>query len=106
MYRPPSSLVGIATSDQRKTPRNRGFSHYGGCQNGRVHFSTVITYSFENLGAHRVFLEILESNIASRSLCEAVGFRQEGVYRDGYRDESGRFHNLIPYGLLKTDSSP
>ena len=55
------------------------------------------------LAMHRIFLEIVEGNVASRRLCEAVGFRAEGLYRDGYRDANGAFHNLIPYGMLATD---
>jgi len=50
-----------------------------------------------------MFLEVLESNEASRRLCESVGFRAEGLYRDGYRDEAGSFHNLVPYGMLAGD---
>lgn len=47
--------------------------------------------------------EIVETNVASHRLCESVGFRAEGLYRDGYRDDAGGFHNLAPYGMLAMD---
>lgn len=70
---------------------------------GRFALTYAIDLAFKTLGCHRLFLEIVETNVASRRLCEAVGFRPEGLYRDGYRDDSGGFHNLIPYGRLATD---
>jgi catechol 2,3-dioxygenase-like lactoylglutathione lyase family enzyme len=53
---------------------------------------------------HRIFIEVLESNEPMRRLCERVGFHVEGLYRDGYCDEAGTFHNLVPYGLVRGDS--
>ncbi|HKU82103.1 MAG TPA: GNAT family N-acetyltransferase [Candidatus Tumulicola sp.] len=73
---------------------------------GRFALRAAIGLAFGQLGAHRIFLEIVEANVASRRLCESVGFRPEGVYRDGYCDETGEFHNLIPYGMLATDAQP
>ncbi len=55
---------------------------------------------FEELGVHRIFLEVVEDNIAARALYERAGFRQEGCYSDGFRSPSGEFRNLIPYGIL------
>lgn len=70
---------------------------------GRYALTYAIDLAFKRRQCHRIFLEIVETNLASRRLCEAVGFRPEGVYRDGYRDDAGAFHNLIPYGMLATD---
>lgn len=70
---------------------------------GRFALGYAIDFAFNELHVHRVFGEIVETNIASRKLCEAAGLRAEGVYRDGYRDESGQYRNLIPYGILATD---
>lgn len=55
---------------------------------------------FNELGVHRMFLEVAEANTGARALYECVGFSPEGCYRDGYRADDGAFHNLIPYGLL------
>jgi RimJ/RimL family protein N-acetyltransferase len=62
----------------------------------------LLRYGFEELGIHRVFLEVLERNTAAQALCERLGFCREGCYRDGYRAADGTYHNLIPYGLLAT----
>lgn len=56
----------------------------------------------EELSVHRIFVEIVETNVASRKLCEALGFQCEGLYRDGYRDDTGTYHNLVPYGIVRT----
>ncbi len=50
--------------------------------------------------AHRIFLEVVERNAGARALYEGLGFKVEGCYRDGYRNEDGTYENLIPYGLL------
>jgi catechol 2,3-dioxygenase-like lactoylglutathione lyase family enzyme len=71
---------------------------------GRFALEYAKSYGFGDLGVHRIFLEVVESNAPCRRLCERFGFRAEGVYRDGYRDESGAFHDLIPYGLIATDA--
>jgi ribosomal protein S18 acetylase RimI-like enzyme len=73
------------------------------CGAGRFAMEYAIRYGFDDVGAHRIFLEVLESNYAARRLYESVGFRDEGLYRDGYLDESGAFRNLVPYGMLISD---
>lgn len=70
---------------------------------GRFALERAIEFAFNEANAHRIFLEVLESNAVCRRLVERVGFRAEGVYRDGYRDENGAYHNLVPYGLLNAD---
>lgn len=63
--------------------------------------------AFDELQAHRVFLEVREDNVGTRRLCERLGFSQEGVYRDGFRDErTGEFRNLVPYAMLERDYGP
>ena len=54
-------------------------------------------------GAHRMFLEVVERNRGARALYEALGFKAEGCYRDGYRDDDGTYENLIPYGILESE---
>jgi catechol 2,3-dioxygenase-like lactoylglutathione lyase family enzyme len=73
---------------------------------GRFALKFTIARAFDELGARRIFLEVLESNAPMRGLCEALGIEPEGLYRDGYRDESGSFHNLVPYGMVREDARP
>lgn len=66
-----------------------------------------IEEAFQNRGAHRIFIEIREDNDRARAMCERLGFKAEGLYRDGFRDAvSGEYKNLIPYGLVRTDFRP
>ena len=55
-------------------------------------------------GAHRIFIEIREDNDRARAMCERLGFKAEGLYRDGFRDTvTGEYKNLIPYGLVRAE---
>jgi RimJ/RimL family protein N-acetyltransferase len=63
-----------------------------------------IDQAFQERKAHRVFIEIREDNDRARAMCERLGFKAEGLYRDGYCDAvTGEYKNLIPYGLLRSD---
>ena len=70
---------------------------------GRYATEFAIARGFDQLHVHRIFLEVLASNVIARRLYERLGFRAEGFYRDGFRDEKGSFHNLVPYGMLADD---
>jgi RimJ/RimL family protein N-acetyltransferase len=55
-------------------------------------------------GAHRISIEIREDNDRARAMCERLGFKAEGLCRDGFRDAiTGEYKNLIPYGLVRAD---
>lgn len=73
---------------------------------GRFALQYAIERGFRQLHVHRIFLEIVETNEVSRGLCESLGFRVEGCYRDGYHSEQTGYQNLIPYGLLASDKRP
>jgi diamine N-acetyltransferase len=67
---------------------------------GRFAMGYALQYAFRELGVHRVYLEVLENNEAARRLYESAGMQAEGMFRDGYREESGLFRNLVPYGMI------
>ncbi|MDQ6823768.1 MAG: GNAT family N-acetyltransferase [Candidatus Eremiobacteraeota bacterium] len=63
-----------------------------------------LRHAFIESDAHRIFLEIRENNARIRRMVARLGFKEEGCYRDGFRDQStGRYENLIPYGLLASE---
>ncbi len=63
-----------------------------------------IEQAFKERKAHRIFIEIREDNARARAVCESLGFKPEGLYRDGFRDAvTEEYKNLIPYGILRTD---
>lgn len=76
-----------------------------GCGAGRYAIAYAKHYAFDALKVHRIFLEVIETNERARRLYERAGFRQEGVYRDGFRHDDGRFANLVPYGMLESEPS-
>jgi RimJ/RimL family protein N-acetyltransferase len=68
---------------------------------GSFALECALRRAFEELHAHRVFLEVREDNAAMCRLAGRAGLLREGVYRDGYyHNESGRYVNLCPYGML------
>ena len=70
---------------------------------GRFAVEYAIERGFGQLGVHRICLEVLSGNASARRLYERLGFRMEGLYRDGYRSDSGAFLNLVAYGMLTGD---
>ncbi len=64
----------------------------------------MVARAFDDLGAHRVYLEVTADNTAARTLYERAGFVLEGTWRDGFRDAaSGGFKDLCAYGMLARD---
>ena len=59
----------------------------------------VIRIAFDELSAHRLWLDVFEHNARARHLYESLGFVQEGVLREAfYRD--GKHYSLILMSLL------
>jgi RimJ/RimL family protein N-acetyltransferase len=64
----------------------------------------MVDRAFDDLGAHRVYLEVTADNTAARALYERSGFVLEGTWRDGYRHAAtGTFKDLCAYGMLARD---
>jgi RimJ/RimL family protein N-acetyltransferase len=57
-------------------------------------------YAFRTIGAHRMYLEVAAHNATARALYERCGFVQEGLWREGFRDNEGAYHDLAGYGML------
>jgi RimJ/RimL family protein N-acetyltransferase len=61
----------------------------------------MIDRAFDDLAAHKVYLEVTADNAPARALYERTGFVLEGTFRDGYRDErTGTYKDLCHYGML------
>jgi diamine N-acetyltransferase len=66
---------------------------------GRRMLREVIRVAFEELGAHRLFLDVFEDNARARHLYESLGFAYEGTLREAaLRD--GEFCTLRLMSLL------
>jgi RimJ/RimL family protein N-acetyltransferase len=51
-------------------------------------------------GWHRIGLKVVQDNQRAFRLYEKMGFQKEGVIRDGYFGEDGKYHNEVEMGLL------
>lgn len=59
----------------------------------------VVRYAFEKMGMNRIQLKAAAGNRKSQKVAERLGFKQEGVERDGEKCLSG-FWDLNVYSLL------
>ena len=69
---------------------------------GRKVLEELMRIVFEDLGAHRLFLDVFEDNARARHLYESVGFLYEGTLRDGAR-RNGGYCNLRLMGMLESE---
>ena len=57
---------------------------------GRAAMELIVERGFAVHGAHRVWLDMVTTNEAARRTYEALGFVEEGVLREVWRNEEGR----------------
>ncbi len=65
----------------------------------------LVTYSFAELGLHRVEIRAAPENQRSRAIPERLGFRQEGVRREA-EWLYDHYVDLVVYGLLAGEWPP
>jgi ribosomal-protein-alanine N-acetyltransferase len=65
-------------------------------------YCNVLTVLFSDWNLHRVYLETLSSNVAARSLYDALGFKVEGFGREAILRIGNRV-DLVYYGLLGSE---
>lgn len=98
-------LIGLKDTDQinKKTEigywLSESFQHQGivtrSCQ-------TLINYAFDNMNMNRIQIKAATDNLKSRRVSERLGFKNEGIERDGELHSRG-FVDLVVYSLLKAD---
>jgi diamine N-acetyltransferase len=67
---------------------------------GRGILKEVIRIAFEELRAHRLFLDVYEDNARARHLYESLGFVYEGLMRDAAQRD-GTYCNLCMMSMLE-----
>jgi diamine N-acetyltransferase len=66
---------------------------------GRFMLSGILDYVFRELRAHRLWLDVFETNLRALHVYESVGFRREGILREAiFRD--GEYHTQILMSML------
>lgn len=69
---------------------------------GRGALQLIKQFVFEQLGAHRLWLDVVDHNERARLLYESEGFVVEGTLRDA--DEyDGRYHSLVIMSMLENE---
>ena len=63
----------------------------------------VLTWIFQDLGAHRVSLRCSDLNLRSRRVAERCGFILEGHLRENRRDPDGVYSGDLFFGLLRQE---
>ena len=63
---------------------------------------TLLSFAFQNLNLHRVYLRTFEFNSRGQRCFEKCGFKQEGALREAvFRD--GRYWDVIEMGILEDE---
>jgi len=62
----------------------------------------IIGHAFEKLGLHRIYLGVNSLNHRAIKCYTQIGFKNEGVSREGIRSSSGMV-DIINMGLLKSE---
>jgi diamine N-acetyltransferase len=73
-----------------------------GAGRGRQACELVLQYVFDALGAHRLSLDVIETNERAARLYDSLGFQREGVMRDAFR-HGAECRSLILMSLLATE---
>lgn len=59
----------------------------------------LVDVAFDDLGAHRLWLDVVEQNDRARHVYRRVGFVEEGLMRDAFLN-GGRHHGLVLMSML------
>lgn len=62
----------------------------------------LLDFLFNEMGAHRVWLEVFASNLRAQRAYEKVGFVREGTMREQWFSE-GQWHDEHIYGILRDE---
>lgn len=60
----------------------------------------LLCYAFQELGLHKVYLNVLEGNARARRFYEKCGFAQEGISKDAIMAADG-YQSLVWYGIIE-----
>lgn len=72
---------------------------------GRAALRELLRHAFEDLGAARVWLDVMTENARARAAYRAAGFVEEGVLRSAIVGADGERHSLAVMSVLRADWS-
>jgi ribosomal-protein-serine acetyltransferase len=63
----------------------------------------LIDYAFDEMNLNRIQIKAASENLKSQGIPDRLGFKREGIERDGELHNRG-FVDLVVFGLLKADT--
>jgi diamine N-acetyltransferase len=69
---------------------------------GRVVLEAVVSKVFDEVGAHRLWLDVFEHNARARHVYRSAGFVEEGVLRECVR-QTERYASLVVMSILEDE---
>ncbi|QNI34468.1 GNAT family N-acetyltransferase [Alloacidobacterium dinghuense] len=86
-------------SEHRNFELKRVVMRSPGEGHGKRVLQLLLKKVFEELGAHRLWLDVFESNSRAQHVYRTLGFQQDGIFREAiYRD--GKYHSLFLMSVL------
>ncbi len=104
------------------SPQPVGFLTFTGCQNrhqsvelkrivvdarsqgiGRAALRMAKQLAFEDLGAHRFWVDVKQSNTRAQGFFTSEGFTVEGVLRESVKLDTGFYDSLVVLSMLRHD---
>jgi diamine N-acetyltransferase len=67
---------------------------------GQAAIPLILDRCFDDLGAHRVWLDAVGTNATARHVYEKIGFTPEGAWREAWRLPDGSWDSLVMLGML------
>ena len=87
------------SSEHRSIELKRIVMQFPGHGHGKQALQLVMKHVFEELKAHRLWLDVFESNHRAQHVYRSVGFQQDGIFRESIvRD--GNYHSLLLLSIL------
>jgi diamine N-acetyltransferase len=89
-----SGTIGRLIIGEREWVRNAPVVHEAGV--------LLYDYAFGELGLHKIYGEIIEENIGMINLRHYLGFHQDGILRDHFRDGE-TYKNIVVLSMLSDE---
>ena len=94
-------LCGLSSAN-RSVELKRIIMAAPGQGHGRRALAIVVARAFDELSAHRLWLDVFEDNARARHVYRSLGFVEEGVMRDCVR-YGNRYRSLVVMSILEPE---